>query len=63
MKAQWMKSEVDAVDVIYDNKNDRFVFKVIIPFWLSLWILFGGDYFFIIKNAEFLKHKLKEKPE
>lgn len=59
----WIKTEIDSNDIILEEWNDRFKVKVNIKFWHRLWILFGGDYYLIIKDISVLYWKIKRKDQ
>ncbi len=59
-----MKTEIDAVDLIYDEENNRFVIRTIdTPFLVRLLFLITNVHLFVIKNASIMKHKLKNEDE
>ena len=54
-----MKSEIDAVNIEYDQKHDRFaVLNIGTPLWVRLVFLVTGRHLFIVTNAKLLSNKI-----
>jgi len=57
-----MKSEIDAVNIEYDQKHDRFaVLNIGTPLWVRLVFLVTGRHLFIVTNAKLLANKIRNK--